>query len=417
MQISLIEFSLENFKIFKERATFSAVARKNDQHTFESNGENLLKTSLIYGPNASGKTSIFDGVKMMREMIMLSANARNESTFPTYIPFFTLSTTKSRPINFELVFSITGDFTGVFKYSFGFLSNKIVTENLVELDSNGTEETLFDRVEQNIKLGKYFENEKVVSEKTRDDALFLSVSAQFNNKFALNIFKSMAFINVISGTNDGTYKNFTLEKISSDTEYRSKIINYLKEADFCISDGLTKEVSINRVDIKDDLEGFSASKKVEKGNALFLKHPIYNQDKEVIGQFELPIDFESVGTQKFLSALGPIIDTLTFGKVLFIDEFDNSLHPLLTKFIVDLFESKETNKNNAQLIVTTHDTSLLGYKEDFIKDQFWFTEKDSFGQAKLFSLAEFDMRNDTEYSKKYLEGRFGALPFINSVKK
>lgn len=417
MQISLIEFSLENFKIFKERATFSVVARKNDQHTFESNGENLLKTSLIYGPNASGKTSIFDGVRMMREMIMLSANARNESTFPTYFPFFTLSTTKSRPINFELVFSITGDFTGVFKYSFGFLSNKIVTENLVELDSNGTEETLFDRVEQNIKLGKYFENEKVVSEKTRDDALFLSVSAQFNNKFALNIFKSMSFINVISGTNDGTYKNFTLEKISSDTEYRSKIINYLKEADFCISDGLTKEVSINRVDIKDDLEGFSASKKVEKGNALFLKHPVYNQDKEVIGQFELSIDSESVGTQKFLSALGPIIDTLTFGKVLFIDEFDNSLHPLLTKFIVDLFESKETNKNNAQLIVTTHDTSLLGCKEDFIKDQFWFTEKDSFGQAKLFSLAEFDMRNDTEYSKKYLEGRFGALPFINSVKK
>ena len=122
---------------------------------------------------------------------------------------------------------------------------------------------------------------------------------------------------------------------------------------------------------------------------------------------------ESMGTQKFFDILGPIIDTIENDKVLFIDEFDNSLHPFLTKFIVDIFE--KNNPKDAQLIVTTHDTSLLSYKDDFDKAQIWFTEKDKFGIGNLFSLAEFNLRNDTEYSKKYLEGRFGALPFIESL--
>jgi len=144
---------------------------------------------------------------------------------------------------------------------------------------------------------------------------------------------------------------------------------------------------------------------------IFFEHNKFDIKGTKIGTTKFNIGDESAGTQKFFDVLGPIVDTIENGKVLLVDEFDNSLHPYLTKFILDFFE--RNNPNNAQLIVTTHDTSLLSRKE-FNKEQFWFTEKDKFGAGNLFSLAEFKtQRNDTEFSQKYLKGRFGALPFID----
>lgn len=146
-------------------------------------------------------------------------------------------------------------------------------------------------------------------------------------------------------------------------------------------------------------------------NTIVFSHNKFNNNGEKIGFTKFNIGDESIGTQKFFGILGPIVDTLDEGKILLIDEFDNSLHSYLTKFIIDLFE--KNNPKNAQLIVTTHDTSLLAHRE-LNKEQFWFTEKDQFGAGNLFSLAEFKTeRNDTEFSKKYLEGRFGALPFVD----
>jgi len=233
----------------------------------------------------------------------------------------------------------------------------------------------------------------------------------------LSIVEALKSVNVLSGVAYKTYQQFTIKKFKEDPDYKENILDYLRKADFCISGGRTEEIDMPTIDIKNEQGEFSAKKRIGKSDILFLEHPVYDEDNKKAGVFELVLDEESNGTQRFLSVLGPVIDTLANGKVMFIDEFDNSLHPLLTKFIVDLFESSDINKNNAQLIVTTHDTSLLSYKDDFTRSQFWFTEKDEFGSAKLFSLAEFDVRNDTEFAKKYLEGRFGALPFIESIKK
>jgi AAA15 family ATPase/GTPase len=221
---------------------------------------------------------------------------------------------------------------------------------------------------------------------------------------------------VVSGIHSAS-PQFTIKKFKEDPAFKEKILFYLKKADFCITGGDTQELDFQGIEVKNDSGKFSVEQKAGKDSMLFLEHPVFDANNHSTTTFKLPLFQESMGTQKFLSSLGPIIDALESGKVIFIDEFDNSLHPFLTKFIVDIFESEETNKYNAQLIVTTHDTSLLSYRDEFIKDQFWFTEKDKHGSAKLFSLAEFDMRNDTEYAKKYLEGRFGALPFIGSVKK
>jgi AAA15 family ATPase/GTPase len=391
------------------------VSRKNE-HTFESNGENLLKTSFIYGPNASGKTTLFDAFINLRQSVLFSANINENSELP-YEPFLANEESKTKPSFFEVVFSAVGDNAGMYKYSFSLVRDHIVTENLAAISSGGAEESYISRTEQNIKLGKVFGDVKILIEKTRKETLFLSAAAQFNHTLALAFVEALGNVNVLSGISYNHYQQFTIKKFKEDTLYKEKILSYLKSADFCLSSGRTEEIDVPTLDIKDEPEKFFATKKMVRKSALFFEHPVYGENQKNIGAFELPLKMESVGTQKFLSFLGPVIDTLENGKVLFVDEFDNSIHPTLTKFIVDLFESEEVNKKNAQLIVTTHDTSLLSYREDFVKDQFWFTEKDEFGSAKLFSLSEFDIRNDTEFGKKYLEGRFGALPFVHSVKK
>ncbi len=411
MKISLIEFSVQNFKTFKDKATFSMSARKNDNHTFESNGENLLKTSFIYGPNASGKTSLLEAILNFRNTVLNSAN--NDSKLP-YNNFKAYRNDIDEPVFFELAFTLDAE---TYQYSFSFLKDYIVSENLSRITPSGSEVKYITRTMQDIKLGDSFKSLEILQDKTRKDSLFLSQAAQFNDTFALNVLKAFQDMKVISGITYNTYKNFTINKFKNDAEYRKNILGYLKMADFCIIDGRTDEVDAPHLDIKDDIEGLSITKTMQKANKLILEHPVYNTDGKDVGKFELSFDEESEGTKKFLSVLGPIIDVLAGGKILLIDEFDNSLHPLLTRFIVDLFESKNTNKQNAQLVATTHDTSLLAYKDEFIKDQFWFAEKDNLGASKLFSLGEFDIRNDTEFADKYLEGRFGALPFINSLKK
>jgi AAA15 family ATPase/GTPase len=419
MQISLIEFSLENFKTFKNKAILSMLARKNDRHTFESNDENLLKTALIYGPNASGKSSILEAFGHMKRMIQFSANIpeNKENAKLFYAPFLASFGNNNLPTSFEITFSLRGKHDGVYHYGFSFLQDHIVSERLASISSKGKEEIFFSRSEQEIKVEKDFKDMKGLLSKVRQESLFLSVSAQLNNAFALDLLNIFNSIIVISGIHPSAPQS-TINNFKENSLFREKFLRFLKIADFCIVGGTAEEIDTQQMNLKFDAGKFSAEPpKMVKNNALFLEHPVYNEKKERVDVFKLNLFAESAGTQKFSLSLGPIIEALEGGKILFIDEFDNSLHPFLTKLIVDLFESQEINKNNAQLIVTTHDVSLLSYKEDFTKDQFWFTEKDEFGSAKLFSLGEFMLRNDTEYAKKYLEGRFGALPFISSVEK
>jgi len=128
-------------------------------------------------------------------------------------------------------------------------------------------------------------------------------------------------------------------------------------------------------------------------------------------------DDESAGTNKFFAISGPILDSLATGSILFIDELANKLHPNLVEKLIALFHNKKTNPNNAQLVFTTHNTNLLS-ANIFRRDQIWFTEKDRFGAATLFSLADFKtdkVRKEDNYEKKYLEGRFGALPFLQNL--
>ncbi len=408
MQFSLIEFSVENYKVFKERATLSMIARKSD-HTFENNGENLLKTTFIYGPNASGKSVLFEALNIMKGIIIQSANNTMEDIPLPYPNFIFSEDTENRPVFWEIVFSL-GD--NIYKYNFSILKEKILQENLFGVLTDGKLKKYLIRNNGNIELFEELKNSQDVIPKTKEKVLFLSAAFQWNNKFVVDIIDGLRKLYIVQGVNSDKYASFTLE-LFKEASKKEQILNLLKKADFSIIDGEVKDMS-EQVLTKIKTPDPSLQEDREKFITIDFSHKVFDSDKNEVGSRKINIGEESVGTQKFFNILGLILDVINSGKVLFIDEFDNSLHPLLTKFIVDIFE--KNNSKNAQLIVTTHDTSLLSYKDDFDKAQFWFTEKDNIGSAKLFSLAEFnEIRNDTGFYKKYLEGRFGALPLIEKL--
>ncbi|MCA9397510.1 AAA family ATPase [candidate division WWE3 bacterium] len=411
---AIIEFSVENWGPFKDKAVFSMSARKSDGHTFCSNGENLLKTSLIFGPNASGKSSLLDALYVMKQAIIYSANTTEngeEAKRIVHRPFLGSRSSIEQPTKYEIIFSVENPQekdNGVYKYSFSVLQDAVTEEILAEINTKGTEKLLIERTVDKVETSDEFrEVSNFIKNQSdlRKDTLFLSFLAQLNNNFAVTILDFFRNVNVISGIHN-FYVNYTIKKFQEDESFRKKVLEYLREADFCIKDAEVRTTEA------DDSTG-----KMRKFLNIFFSHPVFGKDNKEVHNFELPLESESDGTNSFFQILGPILDTLEKGKILFIDELDNSLHPLLTRFIVDLFDSEVVNVNNAQLVATTHDTSLLSNKR-MIKDQFWFTEKDNYGSAKLFSLAEFagsDLRNDSEYSKKYLEGRFGALPVVGMI--
>jgi AAA15 family ATPase/GTPase len=123
---------------------------------------------------------------------------------------------------------------------------------------------------------------------------------------------------------------------------------------------------------------------------------------------------ESTGTQRLFALAAPVLDVLRDGRVLIIDELDSSLHPLLVRQLIGMFHNSRINKNKAQLVFSTHDTSLLD-QSIFRRDQVWFTEKDSDQATNLYPLTDFSPRKNEALEKGYLMGRYGAVPFFKEI--
>ena len=194
---------------------------------------------------------------------------------------------------------------------------------------------------------------------------------------------------------------------------------FIVEADFGIVDIKASEKYILAKDVQNMPDKFKElffkeGSKVAERSLKFL-HKKFNKNKEEIERESL--DFfleESEGTQQMFALSAPILDTLENGKILFIDEIDASLHPILCQYLISIFNSKEKNPNNAQLVFTTHDVSLL--RDDLLRrDQIYFTEKNKFGETELFSLSDIKERKGLDFAKRYLEGRYDALPYINDL--
>jgi len=423
----LIEFTVGNYRSFKMPVTFSLLASSlteyKDTHVFAAHKLNLLKSAIIYGANASGKSSFFKAISFMKNFIFNSAK-ETQITEKIDVQNFKLSTeTENKPALFEIIFLVD---QMRYRYGFQVTEEKVTAEWLFHVPTT-KEARLFIREQNNIVVGPNFKEGKGLEARTRDNALFLSVAAQFNGEISLKILSWFNKLTIISGLDDRRYMGVTLSMIK-DSEFKQWALKFLGIADIEILD---IDVEFQETDAEylenllKDVQKILRGQKIPKnkikridGFSAKTVHQKYDSKnrKKSYERFEIA-ENESEGTKKLLALSGPIWDTLKNGKILFIDEFEARLHQKLTLSLVKLFNSSKSNLKDAQFVLATHDTNLLR-NDLFRRDQIWFINKDQYGVSDLYSLAEYKesnkiTRKDTAYGKNYLAGRYGGIPVIN----
>ncbi len=421
----LIEFRVGNYRSFKDIVTFSMVASAIKEHpddnifSIDNSNLNLLKSGVIYGSNASGKSNLIEAMGFMKFFIMSSSKETNIGNKIGVERFRLSSETDKKPSFFEITFIQEGI---EYRYGFEVEQEKVQSEWLFSSPKN-KERRLFTRDGKDFTIGTYFKEGKKFKDLTRENALLLSVAAQFNGEISTKIFEWFLKLKIISGLEDN-YSGFSIEKLD-DRDFKNKILKLLNIADIDINDIQKKKVNMPVKFLQEELIKIFPPDIIEKSEkieavSLHTLHKKYNEKKE-FSAFE-EFDFsnnESHGTQKLFNLSGPIIDALTHGKILIVDELSARLHSKLTQNIIKLFNSHKNSKN-AQLIFATHDLSLLR-KELFRRDQIWFTEKDPYGVTDLYSLVEYKLpktkgkvRNDASYARDYILGKYGAVPYTGN---
>ncbi len=431
----IIEFSVSNFRSFKTLQTLSLqaaniVSKTSDKEVDENNvitvspKLKLLKSKAIYGANASGKSNLIKA--MVAFVTVVHSSVKDEEVLSKMVKKHELSTTTANePTFFQLIFTAKDIENNeiIYRYGFEIKDNEVFTEWLLGTPKR-VEVPFFVREGMNItvnervfKGAKKFENlsQKGDNEIFTNHSLFLTAVSAMGVKIAKNLLQSILKINIIPRLEDLRFVKLIGENQEQNKLEMQEILQYLKVADLALEDIIAEETEQEEDKLPDEIQAF-----IQQGNyktaAKFLsKRNIYDENNkknsEVVGNFE---EWESEGTKKYFHLMPMIKAALLLGNTLFIDEFDARLHPLLTKKIIQLFNSNRTNPNNAQLIFVTHDASLL--KANLLRrDQICFVEKDKFGSSTLKTLVEFKgTRNDASYEKEYLQGSYGAVPFLNN---
>lgn len=418
----LIEMSVSNFRSFRETQTFSLVKGKGDElqatNTFSviaANEFQLLRSAAIYGPNASGKSNFLLALEIMQRVVVESATRLQRGDKLPVIPFRLSPEARQAPSEFEVIFIVDG-----VRYQYGFSATpERIHEEWLLTYPKGRAQRWFSRLwnEKNKcydwGLGNTLTGEKQLWQKsTRDNALFLSTAVQLNSEQLQPIYDW--FKNTLRLVNVGGWgPGFSASLCENQEKFR--IMDFLRAADIHIDDILIEAIPFDPnalpKEMPEPLRAAIAGDMQDKRILDIKTVHKDSHDKAVIFDFEE----ESDGTQKLFSFAGPWIDTLANGYVLFIDELHDNLHPRLVQFLVELFHSNETNPKNAQLIFTTHETSILN-QEVFRRDQIWFCEKDQEQTTVLYPLTDFSPRKGRENLElAYLSGRYGALPFIRPL--
>lgn len=403
----LLQFSIKNFRTFKDKVTLSLIASNYDKDTREDEniypeenfGLRFLKSAVVYGANASGKSKLLDAFAFIRYFVINSSKESQKGEKINVYPFLLSDETENEPSEFEIIFLYN---KALYRYGFEATKDKIVSEWLYYKPKTKEVELFYrDGNNFNTHNRSFTKGSTVVKEGlVRDNALLVSVAAQFNETTAIGVLDWFEKNAIISGLYDGEYRDNTINKLNNIVD-KARILKFLKAADVGI-EGL-ELLKIESGKFKDN--PFST--------VLVVKNKYQNKTKTGTVNFFLSLD-ESEGTRKYFYILGPVLDTLEKGGILIVDELDSKLHPNLVCKIVSLFNSKELNKKNAQLIFNTHDTNLLS-SGLFRRDQIWFTNKDKFGEAKLYSLADFksdEVRKTEPFEDNYIMGKYGAVPFL-----
>lgn len=415
----LIEFKIKNYRSFRDETTLSMVAStdktlpENTVIAPQFGGRSLLRSAVVYGANASGKSNLIAAVNFIDEFVNTSMERKLNSPIDV-IPFLLIARQNSDPIEFELTFIDSQDIR--YQYGFQVTTAQVVREWLVAYPK-GLPQTWFEREHPVGKKPEWYFGRNLkgrnnqVAELTRQDVLFLSNAAKLNHHQLGHVFewfrKSLHVIDPDEARRALSF--YSAVKAKENEQTHAGIRTLLTVADFGISDFNVQERIFTDEDLPADLPAEIRSQlKNKKTLDVFMHHPVAGA-----GEIAFPIKEESSGTQRYFALSGPLFDVLENGRTLFVDELDSSLHPLLVRYIVELFHNPQINTKGAQLIFNTHDTTLMDGSL-FRRDQIWFVEKDRQGCSHLYPLLDYSPRKDEALGKGYLLGRYGAIPFLSS---
>ena len=412
----LLEFRIANYRAFRDEAALSLVASSDktleETNTFEtpSNaGKRAVRTVAIYGQNAGGKTTLLRALDLMSKIIQESVRLKPGAKWNVQ-PFMLDDESRDKPTLFEATILLNG-----VRHQYGFeIDKERVHAEWLLVYEHARPQTWFDR-RYNEETGEteytYSSflpgSKKVWEEATRSNTLFLSTATQLNSEALSPLFNW--FSDELHVFLDGGHiaPNFS-NSWAEGPERRDEIRDLLRAADISISDIVVERKKAKLNEMKIDLATGDASLKRDQEGEIFV-----TQFRHNAGTAEALFDYndESQGTQKLYALAGPIIDIIERGRVLVIDEIDRSLHPLLVRRMIEIFQDPVVNTTGAQLIFTTHDTSLLD-PTLLRRDQIWFSERDQMQAAHLVPLTDFSPRKGEAFEKGYLSGRYGGVPIL-----
>ena len=393
----LIQFSVENYLSIKDKVVLSLLASKDTEHSEHliiGGNKNYLKSSVIYGANASGKSNVLNAFWFMVNYVLTSHNQQVHKSIDR-TPFKFDRETPARPSSFEVIFTANG-----IRYAYGFsVTDKAVTDEYLYYYPNGRQALIFERKDTtDFRFTVDVDEQNTLKERTSANKLYLSVASNWSYSKVIPVLEWFASCQIITKHSVADAYGLEAEQLKDD-DYRRVIASMLRVADLGIQALQIRDTDPLSTLLNDVFTNIEAVHTVQDtaGNAF---------------SYTLNMTEESDGTNSYFKLIGIVKKALDQGTLLVADEMDAHLHPLLTKHLVSLFNSAEFNPNGAQLVFTSHNTNLLDL-DVLRRDQIWFTEKDEQTAATdLFSLYDFSIRKDAKVEKGYLIGRYGAIPFI-----
>ena len=422
----LIEFTVSNFRSIHEPQTWNMVASPalkewEDQNTFLAPGINkgtrLLRAAALYGPNAAGKSTLVDALAFVKGQVVNSARESQQGDLIPVVPFKLTAETRAADSEFSVLFIEAG-----IRYEYGFRCNTLrFTEEWLYSYPLGRPQKWFHRLyDPQTELDTYApfsdhflggSQRHVWAKETRPNALYLSRCMQSNNTQLKPVFDWFSKRLRVISRPDTLRNDFTV-KACENPEAQAEILKFLNAADLSI-DGIRLEHQPFSSDMLPPgmpealRQELTASFKGKELTSLKFQR----RDTSTGELIEFDEDEESDGTRSLFAFAGPWMDVMNHSRVLVVDELDSSLHPLVVRHLVSLLLH---NNSHAQLLFTTHDTTLLSQKL-LRRDQVWFIEKNSAREARLYPLSDFSPRENEAIERGYLNGRYGGIPNLQEL--
>lgn len=410
----LLEFRVRNYRSIRDDQALTLIASGDKElasthlaPTGLKSAPHALRTAVVYGPNASGKSSLLRALDYMRAVVAESATVIQPGQTYNVPPFKLDAVSAQQPTEFEITFLLSGV---RHQYSFSMTAQRIVSESLLVYRSSKPTQLYsrqhVDGDRYDYEFSTYLTGpRKLWQESTRPNALFLSMAAQLNSEQLSPVFNWIVRSITFLPAGATVLPDFTTALLATE-QGRASIREFLSAADISIADVQAVPRKGMHAQWVMSASGLQASQEERE----FLMPVFEHSTPKGSAKFEL--HDESEGTQRLYGLIAPVLDCLREGRVLVVDELDSSLHTLLVRRLITLFHTPELNPNGAQLIFSTHDTSLLDHTL-FRRDQIWFTEKDADQATRLYPLTDFSPRKQEAWERGYLAGRYGAVPFFS----